>query len=131
MRVSAIGKLFIQSLGVKPTGVSDWIAQRLSGVVLGVYTVFLAGYIVLNPDMDYQQWRALFSQLWMQIFTLLCLISLCIHAWVGMWTIGTDYLRPHTVGRSADLLRKLYQLVVVAFLVIYLGWGIWILWGGS
>ncbi|MDH5737302.1 MAG: succinate dehydrogenase, hydrophobic membrane anchor protein [Gammaproteobacteria bacterium] len=130
MRISAISKLFVQSLGFGSTGVSDWIVQRISGVVIGLYTLFLAGYILLNPGMGYAQWSGLFDNVLMQLFTVFCLVAVCMHGWIGMWTIGTDYLRPHTAGKNADFLRRIYQLGTLAMLAAYLCWGVWILWGG-
>ena len=30
----------------------------------------------------------------MKIFSLAALVSICAHAWIGMWTLSTDYLKP-------------------------------------
>lgn len=115
----------VTSLG--RNGVSDWLIQRVSAVVLAVYTLFLVGYLLFQ-DVGYAQWRALFDQTWMQIFTLLALLSTCAHAWIGMWTVGTDYLREHTIGRSASAWRLLYEVVCSLVLFGYLIWGVLILW---
>lgn len=110
-------------------GLSDWIVQRISGLVAGAYTLFIIGYLLAHPQIDYAKWSHLFSQTWVQIFTLMTLLSVCAHAWIGMWTIGTDYLRPHTAGKRADPLRFIYQMLSVLVLMSYLIWGIQILWG--
>ncbi|MDF1762570.1 MAG: succinate dehydrogenase, hydrophobic membrane anchor protein [Oleibacter sp.] len=104
------------------SGLYDWIIQRTTAVVLAVYTLFLFGFVIATPDMQYAQWQGLFSQTWMKIFSLAALISICGHAWVGMWTIATDYLAQSTA------LRFLFQLVCAIFLFAYLVWGIDILW---
>jgi len=129
MRIAAIGRLLTQFLGINNTGMSDWIAQRLSGLVIGAYTLFLVGWLILVPNVTFENWQALFSNVGMQIFTLFCLLALCLHSWIGMWTIGTDYLRPHTAGRHADSLRSVFNFMICGFLLIYLFWGLWILWG--
>lgn len=115
----------VTSLG--RNGVSDWLIQRVSAVVLAVYTLVLLGYLVFQ-DVDYAAWKALFDQTWMQILTLLALISTCAHAWVGMWTVGTDYLREHTAGRRANSMRLIYDVVCALVLLGYLLWGVQILW---
>ncbi len=104
------------------TGVYDWLMQRVSAVVLALYTVFLVGYVLAAPDLDYGQWSALFEQTWMRVFSLLALISLGIHAWVGLWTITTDYIKPMAP-------RFLLQAVCGLIMFVYLVWGVQILWG--
>ena len=32
------------------SGLYDWMMQRVSAVVLSLYTVFIIGYLLLNPD---------------------------------------------------------------------------------
>jgi len=75
------------------SGLMDWLAQRVSAVVLGTYAVFMLGYLLLSPQLDYQQWQGLFGQFWFKIYTLAALIALVAHIWVGMWTVATDYVK--------------------------------------
>ncbi len=103
------------------SGLYDWIIQRLSAVVLALYTIFLVGYLAASSDLQYAEWAGLFSQTWMKVFSMAALVSLCAHAWVGMWTISTDYLKNTAV-------RYVFQLVSGIFLFVYLVWGIDILW---
>ena len=111
------------------SGLYDWMAQRVSAVLLAVYTLFLLGYLLLNPDLTYQQWVGLFSQNWMRIFSMLTLVALSVHAWVGMWTISTDYLTPMAMGKSATVLRFLFQAACGLAMFVFLVWGVQILWG--
>ena len=104
------------------SGLYDWVVQRLTAVILALYTLFLLGFVIASPDLQFSQWQGLFAQTWMKVFSLAALISICAHAWVGMWTISTDYLT-----KSAAL-RFAFQLVCAGFLFVYLVWGIDILW---
>ncbi|ERS82015.1 MULTISPECIES: succinate dehydrogenase, hydrophobic membrane anchor protein [Halomonas] len=104
------------------SGLSDWLIQRVSAVILAVYTLFIVLYLLFNPNLDYATWSGLFAQTWMRIFSLLAFISLAGHAWVGLWTVTTDYLKPTAIRVSVQLL---VILAIFAFLV----WGIQILWG--
>jgi succinate dehydrogenase / fumarate reductase, membrane anchor subunit len=115
--------------GLSRSGVADWLVQRISAVVLGIYFIGLLGYLLLNPDLTYAQWQALFASTWMRIASLGALISLCAHAWVGMWTVSTDYLTPAMIGKNANVLRFLFQAACILLIFIYLVWGIQILWG--
>ena len=110
-------------------GVSDWYIQRMSSVVIGAYTVVLLGYVLVADDVTYASWSSLFSQTWMQVATLLTILATCGHAWIGMWTIGTDYLQSRTMGPLGDKLRAVYQTVCILALLAYALWGIKILWG--
>ena len=111
------------------SGLYDWVLQRLTAVVLGAYSVFLLGYLVMNPSLQFDQWSQLFEETWMRIFTLLALISILAHAWVGIWTITTDYLNDHTFGSKSVLVRFPLQIISFAALISYVIWGVQILWG--
>ena len=104
------------------SGVYDHLVQRTSAVIIAVYTLFLFGFVVTSPDLQYAQWHGLFAQTWMKVFSLAALVSICAHAWIGMWTVSTDYIK-----KAAG--RFLFQLVCVAAVFVYLVWGIQILWG--
>ncbi|MCH8497201.1 MAG: succinate dehydrogenase, hydrophobic membrane anchor protein [Marinobacter sp.] len=103
------------------SGVYDWMVQRVSAYVLALYTLFLLGFM-LTTDVNYESWSALFGQTWFRIFSLMTLISLGAHAWVGLWTVTTDYIK-------ATALRFLVQAACGAVMFVYVVWGIKILWG--
>jgi len=111
------------------SGLYDWVVQRLSAVYLALYFVGLLGYLALSPQVTFEQWSALFSSTWMRVASLLALIALCAHAWVGLWTISTDYLTSDMLGSKATVIRFAFQSVCVIVMFIYLVWGIQILWG--
>ena len=110
-------------------GLSDWLIQRFSAVILAAYSFCILGSFLLHPDMDYVQWQALFENNLMRIFSLITLAALCAHAWIGMWTVSTDYLTPLQFGKSATVIRLLIQAGCILLICVYLIWGIQILWG--
>lgn len=105
-------------------GLRDWLVQRVTSIILGVYVIFLLGYILISAPLDYFSWQALFAKNWMRVFSVLFLLSLFMHAWVGMWTVITDYVK-------AAWLRLLIELIVIIVLFVYLIWGISILWSST
>lgn len=111
------------------SGLYDWLIQRFSAVVLAVYTLFILGIFVMSPDMDYGQWKGLFESNLMRIFSSITLIALCAHAWIGMWTISTDYLNTLQLGERATFIRLLFQAVCALLTAVYLLWGMQIFWG--
>ena len=107
-------------------GVTGFLAQRISSVVLAGYVLLLSGCFLLNPDIDGQQLRGLFAHPLMMAFAVVALLAYLAHAWVGLWTIGTDYVRPHYFGRFAALARLLYHAVVIAMLALQALWWLFI-----
>lgn len=102
-------------------GLSDWLVQRISAVLIGAYFVFIAAYFLCHPDINYQQWHALFSATFMKISTFLVVLSICAHAWVGLWTVFTDYVK-------CACLRIILEVLLILLLLTYVIWSICILW---
>jgi succinate dehydrogenase / fumarate reductase membrane anchor subunit len=91
-------------------GLREWLGQRISAVVLGVYTVGLLAYAVLAGDLDYERWASLFAAPWMKVVTLVALASLFYHAWIGMRDLWMDYVKPVGVRLALQVLTVLYLL---------------------
>lgn len=117
----------VTSLG--KNGLYDWVIQRATAVVLGVYFICLMGFLITNPDLDYAKWHAYMTSGYMRIFTLLALLSIAAHGWVGMWTISTDYITTRQMGAIATPLRLAFQGLCAVLTIVYVIWGIQILWG--
>jgi succinate dehydrogenase / fumarate reductase membrane anchor subunit len=103
-------------------GFKHWLIQRVTAVVVGSYVVWLAIYCMAYGPITYPVWHALFASLPVQIFTLLALIGLAAHAWIGMWTVATDYL--HCIA-----IRLPFLMGVGLGLIALVLWGFRILWG--
>ena len=108
------------------SGVHDWLWQRLSAIVVAAYTLFIFLFLLINTlgsgnNLSYATWHGLFGMLWMKIATVIFMISLIIHAWVGIWTVLTDYVH------CAFIRNTLLFLFNIGYL-IYLIWTISILW---
>ena len=104
------------------SGLYDWLVQRVSALILAAYSIFMVAYLLLNPQIDFVQWQALFNGTSMRIFSLMALLSLGAHCWIGLWSISTDYLKHFA-------LRFVFQMVVGLLMFIYTVWGVQLLWG--
>lgn len=104
-------------------GTGPWLRQRLTAVIMAVYTVLVIAMLLIMRPNGYEEWKAVFAPGWMRLATLLFLLSLCYHAWVGMRDILMDYAKP------AGLRLALHTLVVIA-LAGYAVWAVNILWRG-
>ncbi|WP_370981587.1 succinate dehydrogenase, hydrophobic membrane anchor protein [Agaribacterium sp. ZY112] len=110
-------------------GLSDWIIQRFTAVVLAAYTVFIIGFLLMNPNLDFATWQALFSCTWVRIFSLFTLVSIVAHGWIGLWVVLTDYITSRMVGSSALAIRVVVLSVYAVVNVVFLVWGVEIFWG--
>jgi len=102
-------------------GLRDWLAQRITAVIMAIYSVIAVVVLLSNKSITYSVWRDLFSQGWMRVATLLFMVSLAWHAWVGMRNILMDYIKP-------EGLRLSLQIVVLLMIASYVGWTVQILW---
>ncbi len=103
-------------------GLRDWLIQRVSAVVMMIYSVVLASYLLLQEPLNYDVWTGLFSNLAMRTFSLLFLLALFYHAWIGIRDIVMDYVKPASI-------RLVIHTLVVLALIVYTIWSVQILWG--
>lgn len=102
-------------------GLASWLAQRVTAVVMALYSVILLVVFLRGAPLNYGVWKDLFAQGWMRVGTLLFAVSLAWHAWVGVRDILMDYARP-------DSLRFALQVIAILVIAAYLGWTVQILW---
>ena len=103
-------------------GLRDWLSQRVTAVVITLYTILVLGIVLWNGGLDYATWKAVFASAAFRVATFLFMASLLWHAWVGVRNILMDYAKP-------DGVRLTLEIVVICVLVAYGGWTIAILWG--
>jgi len=104
------------------SGVYDWLIQRVSAVVVGLYVFILFGYLITHPDLGYEEWHSFITSGSMRIASTLALLATLAHAWIGLWVITTDYL-------NNAFVRVACQSACGVAAAIYLVWGVQILWG--
>jgi len=102
-------------------GVKDWLAQRVTAIVMAVYTVILLVAFLTAQDFSYQGWAGLFSRQWFKLFSLVTFLALYYHAWVGIRDIWMDYVK------SAGL-RLFLMLATIFWLLACAAWTVQILW---
>ena len=110
------------------SGLSDWLMQRATAVILFSYYVFIAGYLIFNPDVTYEQWKELFDGTPVKAFTSLTVLAIVAHAWIGLWAVSTDYMTSRMMGAKATFVRLGFQAAYSLVLFYYLVWGFQILW---
>jgi succinate dehydrogenase / fumarate reductase, membrane anchor subunit len=102
-------------------GLRDWLAQRLTAVLMAIYAIVFGIYTVFVLPPGYDAWGGMFASLWMKVATLVVLLALIYHAWVGMREIFMDYLKP-------TWLRLVAYVVTLVWLTVCAVWAVQILW---
>ena len=102
-------------------GLRDWLSQRVTAVVMAVFTVVVIVQVLLPGEMGYDKWAGMFSRQWMKLLTFVVIVSLLIHVWVGMRDVLMDYVK--SVGARLAL-----QVGTIVWLVGCAGWAIQVLW---
>lgn len=103
-------------------GLRDWLVQRVSAVLMALFSVSVAIYLLAQPMVDYDVWTSLFSGNVMRTASLLFLLSIFYHAWIGVRDIVMDYVKLASI-------RLLIHVAVILALLLYAIWSVQILWG--
>ena len=101
-------------------GVGSFLAQRITSVVLTVWLLIIGLSLLFGP-LTYYTWAGLFAPLWMKTITLLALLALLYHAWVGVPNIWMDYVTPVWARLSL-------QTITILWLVACAIWSVQIVW---
>lgn len=103
-------------------GLRDWLAQRITAVVMALFTLVVLAQVLLSKGpMGYDQWAGIFSSLWMKALTFTVIVAMLYHAWVGIRDIWMDYIKP--VG-----VRLALHVFSMVWLISCAGWAIRVLW---
>ena len=102
-------------------GLRDWLSQRVTAVLVALFTVALLVQVLLPGPLDYDRWAGIFSQQWMKALTFVVILSLAYHAWVGMRDIWMDYVQPLGIRLSL-------HVFTIVWLLACAGWAIQVLW---
>ena len=103
-------------------GIHDWLLLRAAAILITLYILYILGFVVMTGTLTYDVWRGFFASSFTKVFTLLTLLSILVHGWIGMWQVLTDYIKPVAI-------RLMLQLVVVVALLVYAIYGTVVVWG--
>ena len=110
------------------SGLADFVLQRASAVVIAVYTLCVGGFFIVNPGVTHADLIAYFGSTPMLLFSTLLIFATAAHAWIGLWTVGTDYIREHYFGAHATVFRLIYQTGCIAVTFVYVIWALQMFW---
>lgn len=100
-------------------GLRDWKIQRITAILMIAYTFFLIGYLCYQPVISYAVWHDLFGMPAMRLATPGVVVAIAWHAWIGAWTVGTDYITSYKG-------RIFYQTLIASTVLGCILWSIWL-----
>jgi succinate dehydrogenase / fumarate reductase membrane anchor subunit len=103
-------------------GMRDWLSQRVTAVLMALFTVVLLLQVVFTRGpLGYDGWAGIFAAQWMKVLSFVVFVSLGWHAWVGVRDILMDYVKPVAA-------RLALQVATIVWLVGCMGWAVQVLW---
>ena len=107
-------------MGFGRSGLQDWYLQRITAVYMLVAGIAFDIHYFFYFEPSYDAWRELFSCALVQWATLLFFVSVLVHAWIGLWTVSTDYIK-------VTFLRLVVQTFINLSLIVQFLWVVKIL----
>ena len=111
------------------SGSARWMVQRIGGVVIFLYALFILWNLFMNESMSYFEWRQIFESNIVKFFSWVTVVSLISHSWIGMHCVISDYITVRLIGPKALVIRRIFVSFLTVILVVYFLWSALILWG--
>ena len=101
----------------KKMGKINWLLARISAIFILIYLILISMVWLVDAPSNYIAWRiALLSPL-MRLSFVLCLGGILLHAWIGVWTVLTDYV-------TCKFLQNLLHVSAFLMLIACFVWGL-------
>ena len=81
----------------KASGLKAWAIQRLTAIYIALFTLYLLLVLLFAGPADHAAWRAWIGGPVVSIATLLFIVSVLMHAWIGIRDVLIDYVHPIAV----------------------------------
>ncbi|WCN07614.1 succinate dehydrogenase, hydrophobic membrane anchor protein [Marinomonas mediterranea] len=104
------------------SGTREWLFQRLSNLLICVWSVVFISLFISAPQLNYESWVQLFSPLWFKLYSSSTLLIVCLNSVLAGWQIGTDYIK-------ANAVNWVYMQFIRLVSLLYAVLGLFILWG--
>ncbi len=103
-------------------GLKDWLLQRITAIIFAAYILCIFGFWFTHKNLSYLTWLHFHQLMVMRVFAILALLSFVLHAWIGIWTVTTDYI-------NCRRIRLVVQGLVLIALLSQFIWGCMIVGG--
>lgn len=94
----------------KASGLKAWAIQRLTAIYIGLFALYLLLVFLFGAPASYFEWKAWMGGPLVSIATLLFVVSVLMHAWIGIRDVLIDYVHP--IAIRAGLLGAIALFLV-------------------
>lgn len=99
----------------KASGLKAWAIQRLTAIYIALFSFYLLGVLLFAAPADYAAWRAWLGHPLVSVALLLFIVSVLMHAWIGVRDVVIDYVHPIAIRATV--------LGIIAMALV--GMGLW------
>jgi len=99
----------------KASGLKAWAIQRLTAIYIALFSLYLLGMLLFAAPADYADWRAWLGGPLVSVALLLFIVSVLMHAWIGVRDVVIDYVHPIAIRATV--------LGIIALALV--GMGLW------
>lgn len=78
----------------KASGLKAWAIQRLTAIYIGAFALYLLLVLLFAAPADYAAWKAWLGGPLISVAMLLFVLSVLMHAWIGVRDVLIDYVHP-------------------------------------
>lgn len=102
----------MRATGSAHAGMMEWLWQRVTSIYMAGFVVYVIVYLSLSPLPDQTAWKAWFAIGYVRMAWTIFILSILVHAWIGMRSIYLDYLHPLWLRFSISLFTALGLLAL-------------------
>jgi succinate dehydrogenase / fumarate reductase membrane anchor subunit len=81
----------------KASGLKAWAIQRVTAIYVALFSIYLLAVLLFAPPADYLAWKAWIGGPVVSVALLLFVLSVLMHAWIGVRDVLIDYVHPIAV----------------------------------
>lgn len=78
----------------KASGLKAWAIQRLTAIYIALFSLYLLTVLLFSAPDGYPEWKAWMGGPVVSVATLLYIVSILMHAWIGVRDVLIDYVHP-------------------------------------
>ncbi|MBI3571732.1 MAG: succinate dehydrogenase, hydrophobic membrane anchor protein [Gammaproteobacteria bacterium] len=102
----------LRTTGSAHAGMMQWLWQRVTAIYTAGFVVYVIVHLSLSPIRDHAAWTAWFAIGYVRLAWAIFILSILVHAWIGMRSIYLDYLHPLWLRFSVSLFTALCLLAL-------------------
>jgi len=109
---------------MKRNGLHAWIFQRISTILITLYTIIYISLVLSMQTYDYTTWTTMHEAIWFKVYSTITLIIVMANSLLAGWQIGTDYTQKVPLAGFGVMFHSFYTVVTIGLLAL----GLYIIW---